>query len=473
MPDGGRACLGNVFGDCLKVAWGGVVIIAKSGGDFTTIQAALDANPIVGTLFEVGPGTYTNDTVHLTANSQIVQGMGCSPKDTIVTQANANIFDYAAFTSCKICNIFAHVTAATSLVHTAQGAAGSCNFKRCHTKMTTAYATAGQAPCCYYSSGDGTVRVIEGTIDYNNTGATGGFFEVKSAIGWGANAPTITVEDAKFVNNTSGVIFAATTAFGTGAAVYTAKRNDVNVEDVGATVVAGGYLGGTGDVEFSYNLMHVTGTSTNAVGILVGSTPALRGMLNHIHVTGATNNYSYWFVGAATLASQFEDLVAANGIHNPGGATLKYVQSAADGDQSVSGSYFASKIRTTPEGGIAIALTNKTGANSIQGQVVMSDTANNNSVVTTPINAVNPIGVIYNAGIADAAEVWVVVSGIADVLIDAGGSTAGDWLGTSATAGSAVAQNSPPAAPTHFDEMGHCLETRVGAGLAKGVLHFN
>ena len=143
------------------------------------------------------------------------------------------------------------------------------------------------------------------------------------------------------------------------------------------------------------------------------------------------------------------------------------------GDAFLQGSYFASKIRTTPEGGLAIALTNKTGGASVQGQVVDLDTANNNAVTTTPINAVNPIGVIYNAGIADAAEVWVVVSGIADILIDAGGSTAGDWLGASATAGSAVASNSPPAAPTHFEEMGHCLETRVGAGLAKGVLHFN
>lgn len=44
---------------------------------------------------------------------------------------------------------------------------------------------------------------------------------------------------------------------------------------------------------------------------------------------------------------------------------------------------------------------------------------------------------------------------------------------SSATAGSADVWNVGGAVATHFTEIGHCIETRVGAGLARCVLHFN
>ena len=78
-----------------------------------------------------------------------------------------------------------------------------------------------------------------------------------------------------------------------------------------------------------------------------------------------------------------------------------------------------------------------------------------------------------NAGIADASDTWIIVSGIADVLTDSGGSARGDRMISSATAGSADVWNVGGAVATHFLEIGHCIETRTGAGLARCVLHFN
>ena len=85
----------------------------------------------------------------------------------------------------------------------------------------------------------------------------------------------------------------------------------------------------------------------------------------------------------------------------------------------------------------------------------------------------NIIGIVLEVGVADGSEAWIVVNGIADVLMDSGGSARGDRIISSATAGSADVWNVGGAVATHFQEIGHCIETRTGAGLARCVLHFN
>jgi hypothetical protein len=57
--------------------------------------------------------------------------------------------------------------------------------------------------------------------------------------------------------------------------------------------------------------------------------------------------------------------------------------------------------------------------------------------------------------------------------MDGGGSARGDRIISSGTAGSADVWNTGGAVATHFQEIGHCIETRTGAGLARCVLHFN
>lgn len=145
------------------------------------------------------------------------------------------------------------------------------------------------------------------------------------------------------------------------------------------------------------------------------------------------------------------------------------------------GSVTSSKIRVTPEGGTAILLTNKTGANSVKGEVVSVSPTFNNAVAKIIVNVPDPIGVFYESGIADGSEVWIVVSGIADVYF-IGNTTRGHLARgfITADAGYVTGQVLSEAVPTspfatdkHFYEIGHVLESRTGAGLAKCVLHFN
>ncbi len=150
-----------------------------------------------------------------------------------------------------------------------------------------------------------------------------------------------------------------------------------------------------------------------------------------------------------------------------------------NGDLSVKGEIeggaATTKFKLTAIGGFAIRLTNKTGGASVAGQLIApySATAVDDAFKTAAANSDEVIGIVLDGGVADGSEVWIVVSGIADVLMDAGGSARGDRIISSATAGSADVWNTGGAVATHFQEIGHCIETRGGAGLAKCVLHFN
>lgn len=141
------------------------------------------------------------------------------------------------------------------------------------------------------------------------------------------------------------------------------------------------------------------------------------------------------------------------------------------------------KIAFTPDGGYCVKLTNKTGAVTVKGHVVTvyNATAINNAVAKTIVDVPNAIGVFYESGIADGQEAWIVTSGIADVYF--GSSTTrghlarttitGDAFTTAGYALSEAVPSAPFATDKHFCELGHVLESRTGAGLAKVNVHLN
>ncbi len=129
------------------------------------------------------------------------------------------------------------------------------------------------------------------------------------------------------------------------------------------------------------------------------------------------------------------------------------------------------KVKLTVIGGVAIKLTNKTGANTVAGQIVKASTTIDDAFVLAGVNELQAIGIILDSGIPDGSEAWVVEGGIADVLVVAAGCVRGDRLITGAIGGFAAVNNAPAVA-VHFQEIGHSIESRAGAGLARCVLHF-
>jgi hypothetical protein len=136
------------------------------------------------------------------------------------------------------------------------------------------------------------------------------------------------------------------------------------------------------------------------------------------------------------------------------------------------------KMKFTADGGLACLMTNKSGAASIKGYVVAASTATTNSVMLSPVDGYNPIGVFLDDGVPDGQLAWVVVSGLAYVYFFAS-TTFGYFARVPLTAdtgegaGKAANLSTPADATTHFGEIGHILETRTGAGLALVNLHFN
>jgi hypothetical protein len=135
---------------------------------------------------------------------------------------------------------------------------------------------------------------------------------------------------------------------------------------------------------------------------------------------------------------------------------------------------------STPEGGIVTTMVNDTGAVSVKGNIVEPSGAVNSGFVLAVVDALDPIGIVYEGGIANGQSCLVVVAGLADVLLENGtAATRANWLRTSSNVpGRGDASNPIPVPPTsavHFEEVGHVLQT-VGPGtdvLARCAIHFN
>jgi len=151
-----------------------------------------------------------------------------------------------------------------------------------------------------------------------------------------------------------------------------------------------------------------------------------------------------------------------------------------DGTRTYTGPITGAKFRITAEGGYAVKLTNKTGAASVKGSVVTTGGTIDNSFILQS-SEFEAAGIVYETGVADGAECWVVITGIAEVLLkDGTAATRGNWTKCADTDGRAEVTTAPSgigalATSEHFREIGHCLESKdAGTNvLAKLVLHFN
>lgn len=133
----------------------------------------------------------------------------------------------------------------------------------------------------------------------------------------------------------------------------------------------------------------------------------------------------------------------------------------------------------TPEGGIAVWVINKTGAKSIKGYMCEPSATTDRAIKYCDPGDADPCGVVYDE-VEDGALMRLVVSGLAEVYYR-GDVTRGTFARVATAAeggnGGQVVNEPLPSPPLandkHFQECGHPIESRVGAGLALTFLHFN
>jgi hypothetical protein len=113
---------------------------------------------------------------------------------------------------------------------------------------------------------------------------------------------------------------------------------------------------------------------------------------------------------------------------------------------------------------------------SVRGIVVRASTADGDAFEVAPAASDEAIGVVFDDGIPDGSYCRVVIGGKAQVLLEDGAAaTQGYWVECAAATAGRVTMAANPVPATHWDEIGHCLESQ-GAGTDVLVwcnLHFN
>lgn len=212
----------------------------------------------------------------------------------------------------------------------------------------------------------------------------------------------------------------------------------------------------------NYSVVQIGGNSALMADLSEGASKSLSALQNAYY-----DGVNYKYVSADEATRYYAEAGAHEFLTAPSGAA----------DANIS---WNTGVKITNIGGIAVLRTNRTGSNTVKGQLVKTDTANDDGVILCAVSDTECIGVFLDAGVSNGSLAWVVIGGVADVAFeDNTASTRGDWVGTSTTdAGYAVGAGSPPAAPRHFEEIGHCNESVAAGGagvriLGRCILHFN
>jgi hypothetical protein len=197
------------------------------------------------------------------------------------------------------------------------------------------------------------------------------------------------------------------------------------------------------------------------------------------------NDVNRVYLGESQQASIFHDgtdmiFNTTAGLFWFTGASARY-GSSANNTKIDSTGITSKKWKDTPEGGRAIKIVNRTGAASVKGYMVHPSPSYDTSCTLSIVDVPDPIGVVYDSGVANGSEMWVVTNGIADVYFIgsatrghiARGFVTGDAGYVAGQALSEAVPSPPFATDKHFYEIGHVIQSRTGAGLARCVLHQN
>ncbi len=305
-------------------------IISPSGGDYTTIQEALDDNTSGGELFVVYPGVYT-DTINFTANNQCVIGHGNAPQQ-IVQQADATVVNFGVCTNCYIERLNIKLTAPTAARDMMVGT-GDLLLQLCRLELTQSAAITGVQSTIINTSG--TIRMYLSTCYYANTSVAAGGDRKEMFNLTGTGSLIATSVEFEFANTGTSFVSAVTVLDVT---TTTLDVTDSKITGSSDSGIAAGIVDVTiGGSHGSHDNIYIISSDANdAYGIYASGTGTYSSSQNHFHIDSASGNaYGFLVGGSMTVKSAGDDIIALN--NNSVAGTLTQVSSYNHEDFDITG----------------------------------------------------------------------------------------------------------------------------------------
>ena len=355
-----RVTVLGITGDVEVVELGGAggsssyantITVAKSGGDYDSIQNAIDASASGDTIL-IYDGTYTENVTTKVGSMTSLVGVGTM--GGVIIEANSgNVLTVpsAMMSMAFVKNL--------KLKSTATGANASKLFYGEGT-ITTFKDVAFD----YNISNGYTEKIIDiqagGVVfsscrfDYDSTGTNAGLntfisasgsaeYNVMQGYGTMNIASSSSLEHLHFIGDSSSAdnlirdfdctIEAAVASYG-GHLDFIHSTNTSNIESIGNKITIITPNGAAGSYAQAYHLAGSGGGHINSSS-------------NKISITGFESNYLGNIEATETLISHFDDIVAEDNVNGAG--TYDYVNSPSDGDMQMSGNIIKKLLNITSD----------------------------------------------------------------------------------------------------------------------------
>jgi hypothetical protein len=325
-----------------------MVTVAKAGGDFATIQGAIDyaVTQVPSTTNRfcvlIHPGDYAETIV----GADYVELMGLAAREAAnITGATGPLYTFPD-NEGHIFNLkftLSPTTDAQVIVDVPATVSARQVISNCLFTVTSASDVATYV----FDIKAGEIECINNRVIFSNTNTAAG--AVRSQRIWNVTGNAIVDLYGNIVDvdiyDVNDRVFVFIDDSLTGGEIHI-KENVIRVDshNVGAYSGAIGfivYVGATATLHVAHNFVELTSAETagTGVGTFARSNSAGSGLIrataNHVIVQGFASNYWASVAAGDTIVSHFDNVVAVDG--STGGGTITYVNSQADGELDVSG----------------------------------------------------------------------------------------------------------------------------------------
>ena len=345
----GLGTFGELTTDKLNTPYAQTVTVAKSGGDYTTIQAAINycatQSPTANNRFCVL--IYPGDYAETITGSSYVELMGMNAREAVnITGATGPLYTFPV-NEGHIFNLkfsLSPTTSAQNVISIPSGMVARQVISNCLFVVSTA----SDVATTVFKVESGEAEFINNKVLFSNTDTTGGTIRTQRV--WEITGDAIidlysNIVDVDIYDINKRVNIFQQDESTAGGEIHI-KENVIRVDSHNAGAYSGivrfiTYNGTTATLHVAHNFVELTSAEAGGSGVgeflRTNSTGSglIRSTANHVVVSGfATNRWANCAAGD-TIVSHFDNIVAVDGF--TGAGTITYANSLSDGAFTATG----------------------------------------------------------------------------------------------------------------------------------------